>query len=85
MPTPADLPDPAFYPPWHARLRASYTRSQAVQNRVYERFMTACHARDAARCEAQAEEERAAARAVHAAEMREFRARGRGAPAAHPR
>lgn len=85
MPTPADLSDAEFYPPWHARLRASYTRPQAEQNRVYERFMAACHARDDARREAQAEAERAAARAAHAAEMRAFRARRRGAPAAHPR
>ena len=80
MPNAPDLTqsDAAFYGPWDARLRESNTRSQAVQNAVTERFFAACHVRDDARREAQAEAERAAARARHALEMREFRARRKG-------
>lgn len=67
--------DRAFYEPWWARLKASWTRPQYVQNRLHRQFMEAVYARDAALRQERDEAELTARRAAHAAVMRRSRAR----------
>jgi hypothetical protein len=69
--------DRAFYEPWYARMRASYTKSQAVQNRVSAQFTKAAQARGALIQVAEAEEKAARHRADHAAAMRQSRGRAK--------
>lgn len=76
-PSPADIPDAEWYPPWHARIRKSRSKSQSVQNRVLARFFAACRARDAVLLARRAEEERARERSERAAWMRRYRARNK--------
>jgi len=69
--------DQAWYFPWEARLRASWTKPQHVQNRVMDRYVAAVRERDLEWRKAEAQHR--AHLAAEALRMREYRARRRAA------
>jgi hypothetical protein len=77
--------DRAFLDAWNLKLKASYGKSQAVQNRVYREYEAALLAFRAARQREQVEAEVARYRAADAARKRAYRARMRAVLDSGPR